>query len=271
MKCNNDTIFSRVVRSLRFAIMNGFAGCKVGLLVAGMGVLAATGAIPAMGQVGQGEADSARLKQAPASRAANRSPDQERQFRRALMAWRTGASLLEAKARLDHLLRELPDDVEARKLRAEVLLEMGRPEEALRDATRVVELRPQDGEGHLLHAEAAREDSRLEAARAALDRAAEHLPKQARLHTRFSWNAMLLDRLAQAEAFGRVALALDSTSAPAYRQLARVFLQRERPDEAAAVLARGLRAEVLQPRALHEDELLRSLTDHARLVDLLRR
>jgi tetratricopeptide (TPR) repeat protein len=203
--------------------------------------------------------------------AGERSPEIKRQLRRARTAWRTESSLLEAKARLDRILRALPTDTEVRTLRARVLLKMGRPAEAFDDAMRAADLAPKNGEAHLLRAEAARELSHFEAARRALDAAADHLPAEdAALHARLSWNALLLDRLDQAEAFGRVALQLDSTSAPAHRQLARVFLQRERADEAAAVLARGLRSDVLRPRALREDELLRRLIDHPRLRDVMK-
>lgn len=239
------------------------------LLVVSTSLVASIAALPARAQVEQ-ERDVGRTQESPARADGERTAKLDRQFRRAQTAWRTGASLFEAKARLDRVLHALPSDTAARKLRAEVLLEMGRPEEALEDARRAAELQPEDGEAHLLHAEAARESSRFEEARRALEKASEHLPRNAVLHTRFSWNAMLLDRLAQAEAFGRVALALDSTSAPAYRQLARVFMQRERTDEAAAVLARGLQAGRVQPRSVREDELLRQLTDHPRLKEWMR-
>jgi tetratricopeptide (TPR) repeat protein len=226
---------------------------------------------PAAAQERQSYAQTERRRSAAAGAPVQRSPEQERQFHRARMAWRAGSSLLEAKARLDRLLRALPADREARKLRAKVLLEMGRPAEALRDAGRAATLAPEDGEAHLLRAEAARERSRFEMAQNALDAAADHLSdRDAALHARLSWNAMLLDRLDQAEAFGRVALQLDSTSAPAYRQLARVFLQRERLDEAAAVLAQGLQIDVLRPRALRKDDLLRRLADHPRLRKLMK-
>lgn len=211
------------------------------------------------------------VAEAPPGAAGERSPEIKRQLRRARTAWRTESSLLEAKARLDRILRALPTDTEVRTLRARVLLKMGRPAEAFDDARRAADLAPKNGEAHLLCAEAARELSHFEAARRALDAAADHLPAEdAALHARLSWNALLLDRLDQAEAFGRVALQLDSTSAPAHRQLARVFLQRERADEAAAVLARGLRSDVLRPRALREDELLRRLIDHPRLRDVMK-
>jgi tetratricopeptide (TPR) repeat protein len=209
-------------------------------------------------------------EQETSRRVVERSSELERQFQRALTAWRTGASLFEAKARLDRVLEARPTDAEARKLRAEVLLEMNHPQQALRDARQAAKLRPADGEAHLLHAEAARESNLPEEARHALDVAAEYLPERHALHTRFSWNAMRLDRLGQAEAFGRVALALDSTSAPAYRQLARVFVQRERPDEAAAVLRRGLRVGVVEPRTVRRDDMLRALSDHPRLREFMR-
>ena len=234
-----------------------------GMLLWGVGVSPVEAQVPEEMRSERVLRDSAQLPQR------ERPPRLDRQFRRALTAWRTGSSLFEAKARLDRVLQEMPGDVEARKLRADVLLRMGRPEEALRDARRAVALRPRDGEAHLLHAEAARESSHLDQARDALDQAAEYLPQESALHTRLSWNAMLLDRPAQAEAFGRVALALDSTSAAAYRQLARVFIMRDRPDEAASVLMRGLQEEVVQPRSIREDELLRQLTDHPLLESVL--
>jgi tetratricopeptide (TPR) repeat protein len=224
--------------------------------------------IPAAAQVQQMDAGRA---PGGVARAEERPPELDRQFRRAEMAWRRGANLLEAKARLDHLLGERPDDLEARKLRAEVLLEMDRPGAALRDADHAAEFRPRGGMAHLLRAEAARRDSQPDLARRALDRAAEHLPQKTGPHVRLSWNAMRLGRLAQAEAFARVAVALDSSAAPAYRQLARVFTERGSNDEAASVLARGLRAGALKPRALREDERLRSLADHPRLQGLVRR
>lgn len=243
---------------------------KAAALIAGVLLLGTSLAVPAAAQQQGVQAEPQGQAAAPADTAHKRPPALDRQFHRALTAWRTQSSLLEAKARLDRVLQELPDDTEARKLRAEVLLEMNRPKEALQDAKRTAELHPEDGEAHLLYAEAARESGRLEVARRALDTAAKHLAEDAALHTRFSWNAMLLERPAQAEAFGRVALALDSTSASAYRQLARVFLEQERPDEAAAVLARGLRGAVLQPRSIREDDRLRRLTDHPRLEGLMR-
>ena len=85
-----------------------------------------------------------------------RTQDLRVQYYRAETAWKSGASVLEVKARVDRVLKELPDDVEALKLRTRALLHMGRDAEALVDAQRAVALHPTDGEAQLLLSEAAR-------------------------------------------------------------------------------------------------------------------
>lgn len=198
-----------------------------------------------------------------------RSPELNVQYHRAETAWRSGASILEAKARLDRVLRALPDDGEARKLRAQVLLAMDRPEEALHDARRAVEIRPDDGEAYLILCEAARLTGHDREALAALDAAAERVLEDAAFHLRLSWNATLLGQTDKAEAFARIALALNPTEAAAYYQLARIFVRQERLDDAAAVLARGLHSSILDPAAVRKDETLGRLADHALLEGLL--
>ncbi len=192
------------------------------------------------------------------------------ELRRAETAWKSGTSLLEAKARLDRVVEAYPDELEARTLRAQVLLSMNRPDEALADTRRAVELAPESGEAHLLLSEAARVSGDLDLARAELDRAAELLKEDAALHTRLSWNAALLGQLDRAEAFARVALALDDRSAAAYYQLARVFLLRGSPDQAVTVLERGFRASVLDTAMLAQDSLLVQVVDHPSLQPFIR-
>lgn len=187
------------------------------------------------------------------------------ELRRAEAAWKSGTSLLEAKARLDRVIEARPDDVEALLLRAYVLLSMDRPEEAKADARRAIELDPESGEAHLLMGEAARVLGDLDLARAELDRAAELLREDAALHTRLSWNAALLGQLDRAEAFARVALALDEQSAAAYYQLARVFLLKDAPEQAVAVLERGFRASVLDTTMLAQDPSLAPIMEHPAL------
>jgi tetratricopeptide (TPR) repeat protein len=193
------------------------------------------------------------------------------QYNRAETAWKSGASVLEAKARVDRVLKELPDDVEARKLRAQVLLALDRAPEALADARRAVELAPDDGEAHLILSEVARVAGETVLARQALDAAAERVLDDATFHIRLSWNAALLGLLDRAEAFARIALALDPQGASAYYQLARVFIHKAQMDDAAAILARGLRAAVLDPAAIEKDTVLVRIAGHESLHDLMRR
>lgn len=200
-----------------------------------------------------------------------RSAELNVQYHRAETAWKSGASMLEAKARIDRVLKELPDDVAARKLRAQVLMALERPAEALVDARRAAQLDPGDGEARLILAEAARLLGDTALARAALDAAAERVLEDAAIHLRLSWNAALLGQLDKAEAYARIALALDARAAPAYYQLARVFLQQEQPDAAAAILARGLKQSILDPNALQRDTLLSRLVTHPALQDYLRK
>src|SRR5690554_3695523 len=51
-----------------------------------------------------------------------RPAEWEAEFNRAHSAFRSGVSFLEAKARVDRVLRALPDDAQARKLRAQILI-----------------------------------------------------------------------------------------------------------------------------------------------------
>lgn len=200
-----------------------------------------------------------------------RSQELSVQFSRAETAWRSGASVLEAKARIDRVLKELPDDIEALKLRAQVLMAMARPQEALADARHAVALAPEDGEAHLILSEAARLAGDEALALHSLDAAAERVLDDAAFHLRLSANAVLLDQLDKAEAFARIALALDAQSAAAYYQLARVFVQKAQPDDAASILARGLRSAVLDPVAIQQDTVLTRVAGHQALQDLMRR
>lgn len=191
-----------------------------------------------------------------------RPPELSMQFHRAEAALKSGTSLLEAKARVDRVLKDLPDDAEARKLRAEVLIAMGRPEEALVDALRATELLPEDGEAYLLVSEAARLSGDDALAIQAMDDAAAYAPDDAPLHVRLSWNAMELGQLEKAEAFARIALALRPKDPAAYQQLARAFILQEKHEAAAETLARGLRSAVIPLDAVERDSVLAQLLTH---------
>jgi Flp pilus assembly protein TadD len=200
-----------------------------------------------------------------------RPPELNVQYHRAETAWKSGASVLEVKARVDQVLEALPDDVEALKLRAQALLKMERNEEALDDARRVVRLSPKDGEAHLILCEAARRNGDIEGAERALAAASELALDDAALHIRLSWNAVLLGNLDKAESFARVAMASDPNEAAAYYQLARVFILKRQPEEAVTVLLSGLNASILDADAVTADTVLVQVVDHPDLRSLLGR
>lgn len=205
----------------------------------------------------------------PAEAQAVRPPTIDLEYQRAENAWKSGGSLLEAKVRLDRVLDAAPQDAEALKLRARVLLQMDRPEDALADAREAVRVAVDDGEAHLVMSEAARLTGDRALARAELDAAADRITTGADLHVRLSWNAAMLGQLDRAEAFGRVALAQDPSNAEAYYQLARVFMQRGEPDQATSVLCRGLDRTIIEARVIREDALLSRLVGREALAPYL--
>lgn len=196
-----------------------------------------------------------------------RPPEINVQYHRAEKAFKSGASMLEAKARVDRVIVEVPDDHQARKLRAQVLLALDRPAEAFADALRATQLAPKDGEAHLILAEAARATGARRLAVEALDQAAQHVLDDAAFHVRLSMNAAALGQLDRAEAFARIGLALDAREPAAYYQLARVFVLQQRPADAAETLARGLRSAVLVRSAIVQDTLLAPILQDPSLRD----
>lgn len=199
-----------------------------------------------------------------------RPPELDMQFHRAETAWKSGASVLEAKARVDRVLNERPNDAEALKLRAQILMSMDRYQEALRDAKQSVQLAHRDAEAYLVLSEAARLAGDTHLAIESLDAAAERVMEDAEFHIRLSWNAALLGQLERSEAYARIALALDPERAPAYYQLARIFVRKEQLDDAVAILARGLRQELLDPAVIQSDTLLTQVAAHSALTGLLK-
>ncbi len=212
-------------------------------------------AVPAYGQVA-GQA----AEQAP--------PDVVRDLHRAELAWRSGGSLLEAKARADRVLARAPDLAAARRLRAHVLLGMARPAEALADARRAVALET-TAEGLLLVAEAARLSNLPDEAHAALDRVAGLAVTDAALHVRLAWNAAEMGLYDRAEAFARIAIQQDPALPGGYVQLARIFARQGERDAAASVLVRALNLGVLDGPAIEQDETLRPLLAHPDVQALL--
>ncbi len=183
------------------------------------------------------------------------------QYHRAETAYRSGASMLEAKARVDRVLESLPEDAEALKLRARVLLRMNRSAEALKDIEEAVRLSPKDAESYLILSEAARYTSDFQRAERALEQAAALVFDDAGLHVQLSWNAEQLGLLDKAEAFARTALALDASTAAGYYQLARVFMLKNQTDAATVILLQGFEQERLDASVVNADSVLAPLKD----------
>jgi Flp pilus assembly protein TadD len=179
--------------------------------------------------------------------------------------------MLEAKARVDRVLTALPNDVEALKLRARVLLSMDRNREALNDARLAVRLEGSDAEAHLILCEAARRSGDKELAERALNKAAELVTDDPILHVQLSWNAVLLDKLDEAEAFARIAVAAASDNAAAQYQLARVFILKQQTEDAAIILEDGLRNARLDAETVTADTILVRVAEHPSLKAYLKK
>jgi tetratricopeptide (TPR) repeat protein len=189
---------------------------------------------------------------------------------RAVVALETDGSLYEAKSRLDQRLAERPDDASARAARARVLLRLGRAQDALADARIAANALPADGLVLVTRMEAARLAGLAGEAQAAGDAAADLALTSAPLHVRLAWNARLLGRYRQAEAFARIALLQDPRHAPAYAELARIFRLQGLDDAGASVLVRGLETGALSSAAFEPQAPLADWTDHPEVRRALR-
>lgn len=198
-----------------------------------------------------------------------RPPELNVQFHRAETAWKSGNSLLEAKARIDRVIVVLPDDVEARKLRAGIYLSMEQPQNALTDARAAARLESSDGEAHLLVCEAAVRTNRNKMASEALYLSSDLLLGRPDLHIRLSQCAVDLGQLDDAEAYARIALAGHDMSAAAYLQLARVFVFAGQIQKSVTVLERGLKLGLVKPRQILGDDDLKELAENEELMALI--
>jgi len=183
------------------------------------------------------------------------------QFHRAETAWKSGSSLLEAKARIDRVLTELPMDAEARKLRAGIYLSMGAPGKSLEDALAAAELDSSDGEAQLLICESAVRIGDLETALLALDSSADLFLEQSTFHVRLSRCAVDLNKYDAAEAYARTALAGDSRNAETHLQLARVFILSDEYNKAVTVLNRAIESRILSSVVIRRDSVFAVVMD----------
>lgn len=192
------------------------------------------------------------------------------QFHRARTAWQSGSSILEAKARIDRVLTAVPNDPEARILRAEILLGMNRPDSALVDARRAAELMPTSGLAHLVHCEAASRSGLPEEAARAMRRSADQIMRDAGWYVRLSRCAESLERLPEAESYARLAIAQGTLNPAGHIQLARVFVVSGDTDMAVTTLVKGIENGVIRPSIIRQDSVLVDLVDDPRIRAAMR-
>ncbi len=194
-----------------------------------------------------------------------RSPAMNLEYHRAQAAWKSGGSLLEAKARLDRVLEAGPDDVDAYLLRARVQLALKHGADALADVRRAAELDPESVDAQFVLCQAARVTGDTTLAVQALERSAERLEPDPLKHIVLSREAMLLGRYELSESLARVAVALDGTNVEANYQLARALALRGMLDASALILNRGLENGTFTLQAIGADAVFDS-TGAAALV-----
>lgn len=223
-----------------------------------LALLCCWGAVPAPSQ-GQANAraDSARVV--------------EIQLQRAQIALRSGASLREARARLDRVLALAPDHAEALYLRARVHLALNAPQRAMADAERALRLTGTHVATYATLVEAARQVGDQTRAVEALEAAMAAVDETSRYHLRLSWSALQLEHYDHAEALARVALRRQPHRAAPYQQLARVFVRTNRTADAAFILHQGLERGVLHASGVVDDADLKSLAMHPLLAPFLER
>ena len=205
----------------------------------------------------------------PADAQIVRSREVNTQFHRARTAWQTGTSVLEAKARIDRVLEAVPDDPEARILRAEILLGMNRPDSALVDARRAAELSPTDGLAHLVHCEAASRAGHTEEAARAMRRSADQIMNDVGSYVRLSRCAESLQLLREAESYARLAMAQGALNPAGHMQLARVFMVSGDPEMAVTTLVRGIESGAIRPSIIRQDAILSRLADDERIREAI--
>jgi tetratricopeptide (TPR) repeat protein len=187
-----------------------------------------------------------------------RSPSMNLEFHRAQAAWKSGGSLLEAKARLDRVIEAGPDDTEALVLRARVELAMKHYADALRDAQHAAELRPDHGDAQFVLVQAARLAGDTTTALAALERSLALVESDPVKHIVLSREALLLGEHETCESLARVAVALDGTNAEAHYQLARALAVQGKMEAAVLLVSRGLEDGLLTVDYVREDPVLDS-------------
>ncbi len=178
------------------------------------------------------------------------------QLYRAEIAYKSGASLLEAKVRVDRVLKQLPNDAEALKLRSRVFVAMGRYKEALSDARKAAAVDPNDGDSQLLVAITALQLGNNELAVRSMDKAAGLLVDNAFAHVELSRLARQMMQLEKAEAFARIAVQLQPNQSSCQIELARAFVAQGKTNAAKLVLQKAVGNGIISGQLIRADSLL---------------
>jgi len=178
----------------------------------------------------------------------------------------SGASLHEARVRLDRVLALSPQHGEALRLRAQLFLSLDEPGRAVIDAENALRALGSDVEVYAILTEASRQTGDIPRALQALQAALTTIDDASDHHLRLSWHALQLNQYDHAEALARVALRRHPDRAAPYQQLARVFVRTNREMDAAHVLHQGFERGVLQSAGMAGDAELATLNSHPLLV-----
>ncbi len=182
-----------------------------------------------------------------------RTSELDVQYHRAKVALTSGNSLFEAKARIDRVLKALPDDIEALKLRTEILMGLGRKEEAIDDALVAVRIDPSDGEAQLLLCETALLNGNKELAKTALLSASDRTIDEIHMLVRLSSCAQAIGEISRAEALARIAVVQHATDPRGHIQLARIFARSQRIPAAISVLDKMVERAIVTENSIQKD------------------
>ena len=157
----------------------------------------------------------------------------------------------ESLDRVGPLLAEDPDDVHLLGLRAQALLGLERPDEALRDGNRMVAVAPEDEWGHRICSVALGDLGLHEEATAAAATSVRLAPSQWRTHARYAGAAAALPhRMRDAEAAAGRAVQLAPHGADVHVLAAQIASVQRRDDDARAGFRRALALEPSHPDAM---------------------
>ena len=152
------------------------------------------------------------------------------------ITWLVLGRRVPALAIFDRMLVRWPDDVYALSSRANLLVQVKRRDDALRDLARLVQLQPEHAAHHFNHGFTLEEAGLLEPARLAFVRATELAPKLDRAWYGLGLTLIRLKRFEEAETALRRNTELQPMSPYGWYQLARVHVDRHDPESALEVI-----------------------------------